>query len=348
MVVSSAEAFQGPSAQQPGGMPPPFAAQQPATTAAAPPPQIPLRQQVGQLNNAPPPPTPPPFKPTFDGNPHHLAYFLSRIEAYAEQYRHLYPSERSLINAISDGMNVGLASERIAQLYNEHAPELNNVHEVITLLRNRFQDDLIAECETILKTMKQGNKPLKQFVWDFRRVAGNLRHWPEAIVLHYFKDAIDQNIRKACSTRGIPEQTNAWYNVSIALDREFNPLQTQSPTTAPQRPPTRSSPSRPTTPSTFQPSTIIKCYRCGKLGHRASVCLAPTPLPQYRPPTATRPRKPPRKNPNTSRFAKQATDLLTDLPSSNSPADDSTQPENDPMDIVSFPRGDACQAWKPY
>ncbi|XP_058021226.1 uncharacterized protein LOC131189232 [Ahaetulla prasina] len=346
MVDSSAAAIQGLSSQQQRRIPPPFAAQQPAATAAAPPPQIPLQPQAGQLH---PHPTPPPFKPTFDGNPQHLAYFLSRIEAYAEQYRHLYPSERSLINTISDGMNVGLASEWIAQLYNAQAPELNNIHEFITLLRNRFQDDdLIAECETTLKTMKQGNKPLKQFVWDFRRVAGNLRHWPEAILLHYFKEAIDQNIRKACSTRGIPEQLNTWYNVSIALDREFNPLQSRSPTIPPQRPPTRSSPSRPTTPSTFYPSTMIKCYRCGKLGHRASVCLAPTPLQQYRPPTATRPRNPPRKHPNTTRFARQAIDLATDLPSPDSPPNDSTQAENDPMDIASFPRGDACQAWKPY
>ncbi|XP_058032369.1 uncharacterized protein LOC131194853 [Ahaetulla prasina] len=200
--ASSAEAFQGLPSQQPGGIPPPFTTQQPAT------PQIPLQPQAGQLNPpAPPHPAPPPFKPTFDGNPHHLAYFLSRIEAYVEQYRHQYPSERSLINAISDGMNVGLASEWIAQLHNERAPELNDVHGFMALLRNRFQnDDLIAECETTLKTMKQGNKPLKQFVWDFRRVAGNLRHWPDRVLLHFFKEAIDQNIRKACSTRGIPEQ----------------------------------------------------------------------------------------------------------------------------------------------
>uniref|UniRef100_A0A8C6XPX8 FACT complex subunit n=1 Tax=Naja naja TaxID=35670 RepID=A0A8C6XPX8_NAJNA len=148
------------------------------------------------------------FKANFDGRYEHFAYFLTQIWSHIEQFGGQYATEHDLVTTITDGMNEEDVSDWVAQLHYEQAPELQNVNAFIDL-----SPDRVAENEDKLMEMKQGKRPLSDFVWDFRRVASHLMDWPERIILHYFKNAIDLEVKKACKIRGI--QAVSYKNPSL-------------------------------------------------------------------------------------------------------------------------------------
>lgn len=43
------------------------------------------------------------------------------------------------------------------------------------------------EAETEIKGLKQRSRSHKEFMWEFRKVAGKLRDWLEQLFIHYFK-----------------------------------------------------------------------------------------------------------------------------------------------------------------
>lgn len=84
-------------------------------------------------------------------------------------------------------MNKGEAADWIAELHEEEAPDLrfNNVAQQL-------------EAETQIKALKQAGRPAKELKWEFRRLAGKLRDWPERLMVHTFKEALDLDLRQAC------------------------------------------------------------------------------------------------------------------------------------------------------
>ncbi|XP_026541948.1 cilia- and flagella-associated protein 47 [Notechis scutatus] len=86
---------------------------------------------------------------------------------------------------------------------------------------------------------------------------------------------------------------------------------------------------------------IIKCYRCGQAGHRASECLAPALVLQPRPITASKGSKAPRKPPDTSWFARQAVEVPLPTEESEEPQAKETlsrkaNDEEDPVHNISI------------
>ncbi|ETE59976.1 hypothetical protein L345_14287, partial [Ophiophagus hannah] len=137
---------------------------------------------------APPPPArpaaPPQFKAAFDRDPDKLAFFLNRVWAHIDEYVSDYPSDQSMIQAITKKFKRE-AAEWMNQLHNKDVPELGNVDSCfLQELRDRFKDESQAqESEAEIKEMKQRGCPAKEYIREFRRVAGKLQHWPEHLLI---------------------------------------------------------------------------------------------------------------------------------------------------------------------
>lgn len=140
---------------------------------------------------APALPLPTCFRATFDGSLGKLAYFLNWIWSHLNRYRGQYQPDQEMISVITDNME-GEAAEWVAQLHDEGAPELEDNNEFLQLLRTWFED--IAqrqEAEAEIRDLKKKGHPTKELVWKFQRVAGKLRDWPEHLLAHHFKEALD-------------------------------------------------------------------------------------------------------------------------------------------------------------
>ncbi|XP_034275328.1 uncharacterized protein LOC117666666 [Pantherophis guttatus] len=288
---------------------------------------------------------PPTFCATFDGTPGKLAYFLNQVWAYSDQFGNQYPSDCELISAIAEGMNEGEAAEWIAELHNERAPELEDMDDFIQLMRVRFSNvTQQVEAEHQITTLRQAGRPAKEFVWEFQRLAGKLRDWPEQLMVHTFKEALDPDLRQACSIRGTPTQIQAWYENAVALDLDFQPPRKPTAEKMAKQPlGRRVEPKKTAEPPPARPGTI-KCYRCGQQGHRALECLAPAPLPWAKSPARAGPKKTLWKPLDKGQSAKQAAESstqpaglegsLTGDSSSLSSEEDSG--EDDPRDTCFF------------
>lgn len=49
-----------------------------------------------------------------------------------------------------------------------------------------------------IRDLKQKGKLAKEYVLEFRRVASKLRHWPERLLVYFFKENLDWELLHAC------------------------------------------------------------------------------------------------------------------------------------------------------
>lgn len=106
-----------------------------------------------------------------------------------------------MISATTDNLE-GEAAEWVTQLHDEGAPELNNIDDFLQELRTRFEDmaqghEAEEQIKAKKKMVKQRGRPAKEYVGEFQRLTGKLRHWPERLLVHYFKGGLDQEICNA-------------------------------------------------------------------------------------------------------------------------------------------------------
>lgn len=116
----------------------------------------------------------------------------------------------------------GEAAEWVEQLHNKDVPELGNIDTFLQELRTRFKDDpetLQAEVEICMH--KKRGRPAKEYVREFRRVAGKLQQWPECLLIYYFKEGLDRELFHACIYRGVPDWIHDWQQMVVALDIEL-------------------------------------------------------------------------------------------------------------------------------
>lgn len=63
---------------------------------------------------------PPPIQDTFDESAYRVSLFLSEINSHLDLYGHLYPSQRSMVVAITTVLT-GEAADWVADLHSDHA-----------------------------------------------------------------------------------------------------------------------------------------------------------------------------------------------------------------------------------
>lgn len=81
----------------------------------------------------------------------------------------------------------GKSADWVSDLHSEHARELTNIGMFLESLRKWFKDEtwmLAAEGQILL--MKQHGRPTRDYVKEFKKVAGRLRTWPEWLLIHHF------------------------------------------------------------------------------------------------------------------------------------------------------------------
>ncbi|KAG8137319.1 hypothetical protein E2320_004564 [Naja naja] len=62
-------------------------------------------------------------------------------------------------------------------------------------------------------------KPAKELMLEFRHLATNLRNWPERMLVHYFKESLDEEMLKICLCCELPDdKIHEWYRIAIAMD----------------------------------------------------------------------------------------------------------------------------------
>lgn len=64
-------------------------------------------------------------------------------------------------------------------------------------------------------------RPAKEIVQEFHHLAGRLRNWPERILVHYFKECLDEELLKICLCRAPGEFIHEWYQVAVAMNNEI-------------------------------------------------------------------------------------------------------------------------------
>lgn len=81
----------------------------------------------------------------------------------------------------------GEAAEWIATLHDERAPDLTVPDAYLYELRAQFSNPMqTQQVETELCKVKHWNRPLAEYIREFRKIAGRLRHWPERFLTQYF------------------------------------------------------------------------------------------------------------------------------------------------------------------
>ncbi|KAK9395789.1 Retrotransposon-derived protein PEG10 [Crotalus adamanteus] len=153
--------------------------------------------------------------------------------------------------------------------------------------------------------LRQRGRPAKDYIREFQKLAGRLRSWPDRLLVHHFRNGLDNEIRRACIVRGIGGRLTDWFKAAMELDIGLR----EHSSGRENRPPPRRSQDQPTgrtaqaAPETVRPKAVFRCFRCNRPGHRAAECGLPA-IPGT--PTAIgKPGSTPQKTAEKSRVAHQ-------------------------------------------
>ncbi|KAK9409824.1 Retrotransposon-derived protein PEG10 [Crotalus adamanteus] len=86
-------------------------------------------------------------------------------------------------------------------------------------LRTRFEDPTRLQwAEAQLVGLRQRGRPAKDYIRGFQKLAGRLRSWPDRLLVHHFRNGLDNEIRRACIVRGIGGRLTDWFKAAMELD----------------------------------------------------------------------------------------------------------------------------------
>ncbi|KAK9395754.1 RTL1: Retrotransposon-like 1 [Crotalus adamanteus] len=235
----------------------------------------------------------------------------------------------------------GKAAAWAADLFSDHARELGDIGLFLEALRAQFEDpSRVQQAEAEVLGLRQKGLPVREYVREFQRVAGQLRTWPEHLLVYHFRRGLDKDLRQACVVRGVPSRLQDWFRVVSELDTGLQEFRgSMSDQSLPRRTgpwPTEVSGQ----PTMFAPSVrpTFRCFRCNRPGHRVAEC--PVPALTTTPRSQERPSPTQKKTPEHSRAARQMEEGTPQhAPTTAPPAipDDSlaeynnTDPDEDPM-----------------
>lgn len=114
---------------------------------------------------------------------------------------------------------MGEATDWVASLHTHHARELVDVGKFLEPLRSQFEDETgVQVVEGELLAFKERGVPAKDYVREFRKIAGLLVGWPERLLVHQFQKGLDRDLRQACVYHRLPPKLNVWFRAAIELD----------------------------------------------------------------------------------------------------------------------------------
>ncbi|XP_039196604.1 uncharacterized protein LOC120306793 [Crotalus tigris] len=220
---------------------------------------------------------PPPISLTFDGDPDRLAVFLSHVLNHLDRYTTLYSSNWAMVVAVTASLQ-GEAAAWAADLYSDQARELADVGLFLDALKTRFEDPIrLLRAEAQLVGLRQGGRPVQDYIREFQKVAGRLRSWPDSLLIHHFRTGLDTTIRQACIVRGVAGRLTDWSRAAVELDvglRDRPGRREERPRRNQDQPVGGTSPD---VLSTIRPKPTFRCFRCNWPGHRAAECGTPKP-----------------------------------------------------------------------
>ncbi|KAK9398714.1 Retrotransposon-derived protein PEG10 [Crotalus adamanteus] len=160
--------------------------------------------------------------------------------------------------------------------------------------------------EAQLVGLRQRGRPAKEYIREFQKLAGRLRSWPDRLMVHHFRNGLDNEIRRACIVRGIGGRLSDWFKAAMELDiglREHTGGRENKPPSRRGQDPLIGHMVQ-ATPDATRSKTTFRCFRCNRPGHRAAECGLPAVLGT---PTAIgKPGSTPQKMMEKSRIAHQA------------------------------------------
>lgn len=136
-----------------------------------------------------------PLQTTFSGSADRVSLFLSQVLSYVDLYGHLYPSQWAMVVAITNVLTRE-AADWVADLHSDHARELVDIGLFLEALCSRFEDDTRTQAlEGELVALKQKVHSAREYIKEFRALAGQLRAWPEWLLVHHFRLGLDKEIK---------------------------------------------------------------------------------------------------------------------------------------------------------
>lgn len=83
---------------------------------------------------------PPLLQASFDGSLDRIALFLSQVISYFDMYGRYYPSQWSMVVAVTSVLT-GEVADWVSNLHSDHARELTNIGMFLESLRDTFEDE---------------------------------------------------------------------------------------------------------------------------------------------------------------------------------------------------------------
>lgn len=116
----------------------------------------------------------------------------------------------------------GEVAEWVTALHDEGAPELGDPDMFLGELRTCFGNIMqTRRAENDVHNVKQGGPSVAEYIREFQKIAGRLRHWSEQLLTHYFRDGLNQELFYMCLPRGIPNQLHDWYQLVTKMELDL-------------------------------------------------------------------------------------------------------------------------------
>lgn len=154
----------------------------------------------------------------FDGSPEKLAFFLNQVWSHLDRYRNNYSDEAARVDIIMANLKAEVA-EWMTTLHNEDAPKLVTPDALLGSLQTCFGDPAQNQwVEIEVRRLRQGTRPVIEYIREFRRFTVRLRHWPEQLLTQFFWEGLSHDLLQLCLAGGISNQLDDWYQLVAALE----------------------------------------------------------------------------------------------------------------------------------
>lgn len=147
----------------------------------------------------------------FDRSLEKLSFFLW---SHLGRYALTYSDKVTIVNAVTDNLK-GEAAEWVTGLHDQ------NWEISMTSWWNSGPGLKMRSKMKAASEIRQGSQPMAEYIWEFWRVAGKLRHWPEWLLVYHFKNDLNSELFHACLSWGIPYQIHDRYRMATVIDLDM-------------------------------------------------------------------------------------------------------------------------------
>uniref|UniRef100_A0ACB8FTC5 Uncharacterized protein n=1 Tax=Sphaerodactylus townsendi TaxID=933632 RepID=A0ACB8FTC5_9SAUR len=129
------------------------------------------------------------LKARVNGKVESLPYLLVQVEVHMQCYGESYEDDTDQIHEV----RACLEGDTVAWYTGLH--ELSSFPRFMSALRQRFEDPFQEErMKQKPQNLQQGTRSVVDFTSEFCQLAGQIRDWPEQVLIHFYKEALDPEI----------------------------------------------------------------------------------------------------------------------------------------------------------